>query len=194
VDGKGCALAATTSSSSCCDSFRRFGQFAPRLIDFLKGLPVPGAPASRAGWGDDDTKSWFMRGLPKADGLASAAAAAGRENRSQRSIVGSARGVLRTWTSLFLPSAGVAASFAAGDDTGDELLARRFRALRGSIGDIDGSGSQLLSWIQVMRSEGGLSWFFFVSSDLPNKSCHVGRAAGAGGRVLSERVSEDDDE
>ncbi len=93
---------------------------------FRRDRWLPGVP-SLDGRGEDETINCASTGLVGPDGLIFDP---GSENRSQSSSAGSARGVFRPWGGCL-----VDVDAAAGDETGDELLAR-FRPLRGSMGDM----------------------------------------------------------
>jgi hypothetical protein len=117
--------------------------------------------------------SWASSGLVRPDGLAFAP---GTEKRSHNSNAGSARGVLRTWASFFTSTAGVAC-LEAGDEIGDELLAR-FRPLRGSSGDMATGWSVSSSLRQRIRWPGEKFSSSWGASGLLSRSCHVVRPAG----------------
>lgn len=117
--------------------------------------------------------SWASSGLVRPDGLAFAP---GTEKRSHNSKAGSARGVLRTWANFFTSTAGVAC-LDAGDEIGDELLAR-FRPLRGSSGDMATGWPTSLSLRQRTRWPGERFSASRGASGLLSRSCHVVRPAG----------------
>lgn len=112
---------------------RRFGQLAPQLMVRLKPPSPRPAPASREGWGEDDTRIWARAGLVCPKGVVAVEPL--REKRSQRSTVGSARGDLRAADSRLTWTADpIDLEPAAGDDTGEELRALFDPRFRG-IGD-----------------------------------------------------------
>lgn len=100
----------------------------------------------------------------------------GTEKRSQRSKAGSARGVLRTCASFLMSTVGVAC-FEAGEEMGDELLAR-FRPLRVSSGDMARGWLESSSLRHRMRSPGERFSSSWGASGLLSKSCHAVRLAG----------------
>lgn len=112
------------------------------------------------------------RGFIRAAGLA---ATPGTENLSQSSDAGSALGV--SWPGAPLARLGTGA-LAAGEDTGDELLAHRFRPRRVSIGDMAALDGSMASLSHTILSLGESTSSSLAGCLPPSRSCHVGRPAG----------------
>ena len=110
------------------------------------------------------------KGLFIAEAVGLAAFEAGAEKRSQSSVAGSACEVV--------DGLGRCLAAAAGDDAGDELLARRFRPLRASSGDMAGFDGTLASFSHTSLSLGDVSSSSRRVSGTPRRSCHVRRPTG----------------
>lgn len=69
-------------------------------------------------------------------------------------------------------------AFAAGEETGEELLARRFRPRRVSIGDMTALDGSMASLSHTILSLGESTSSSLAGCLPPSRSCHVGRPAG----------------
>jgi hypothetical protein len=118
------------SGSAVGSTRRRFGQWDPQLIARLKLLSPWDGTLSFDGRGEEDIIRWARTGFVAPTVLSLSGTPTPK--RSHKSKAGSIRCVVNACLSRFTLAAVLALSY-AGEDTGDELLARFFprRGARG---------------------------------------------------------------